>query len=323
MSILTRSRSVVCAAAALLAGCASVDDLKSIEDRMALLETQTEEMHASFTELDRLVQNLSGAQHQLADTIKGTQDSLSQDIRALMDGKASAADLASSREGLSRQITELEGRKANRTDVERLEREKFAVRDIERLGLDDIRRRLTAIEYDLRMQREELLTGASTGYRNAVRAARECVVEMEPAISKIFEEKGAACSVFIRDFRTLDDTTTVLGDLLSREFTAFMNARSGLQRSLYREEYVIGLYQQKKLQVPAKEAFNLEYLEKGGFPASSVLVISGRITPTAQAYRLDVEAVDLHDPQFRVSAYRLIPKDADLNQMHEQILRVL
>jgi hypothetical protein len=143
---------------------------------------------------------------------------------------------------------------------------------------------------------------------------------MEPAVSKIIGGNEAECSVFIRAFRTIDDKTTVLGDLLSREFTAFMKARSGLERSLYREEYVIGLYQQKKLQVPAKEALNLENLEKGGFPAKSVLVVSGRITPTAQAYRLDVEATDLKDPQFRASAYRLIPKDADVSQMNEQVV---
>ena len=304
----------------LLAGCASVDDLKRVEGQVAVLDRKTDGIQSSVSDLDRQIQRLAGEQKQLSEALKGTQSSLSQDIRALIDSKASATDLAKTREALSRQITDLEGKKADRADVEKLDREKFAAQDIEKLGLDELRRRLTGVEYDLRTQREELLTGASTGYRNAVKAARECVVEIEPAITKIVSGKEADCSVFIRDFRTLDDKTTVLGDLLSREFTAFMKARTGLER-IYREEYVIGLYQQKKLQVPAKEAFNLEYLEKTGFPTKSVLVLSGRITTTAQAYRLDVEATDLKDPQFRASAYRLIPKDADLNQMHEQVLR--
>jgi len=298
-----------------------MDDFKRLQGQLLGLEQKANEMQARLVELDRQVQSLSGAQRQMGEAIKGTQASLSQEIRALIDSKANASDLVQTRDRLFQQIAELEGKKADRAALERLDREKFAVRDIERLGLDELRRRLTSVEYELRAQREELLTSASTGYRNAVKAARECVAELEPAITRIVVGREEDCSIFIRDFRTLDDRVTVLGDLLSREFTAFMKARSGLERSLYREEYVIGLYQQKKLQVPAKEAFNLENLEKGGFPTRAVLVISGRLTPTAQAYRLDVEVTDLKDPQFRASAFRLIPKDSDVNQMFEQGLR--
>jgi hypothetical protein len=300
-------------------------ELRRMQEQAAALEKKVDALQSSSTasvsDLDRQVQRLAGEQRQLAESLKTTGASLAQDIRTLTSDKANAADLATARESLNRQATELEGRKADRTDIDRLSREKVSVADIERLGLDEIRRRLTAAEYQVRSQREELLTSASTGYRNAVQASRDCVVEIEPMISRIIEGKEKDCSVFIRDFRGLDDRVTVFGDLLSREFTSFMKARSGLDRSLYREEFVIGLYQDKKLQVPAKEAFNLENLERGGFPTKSVLIISGRLTPTATAYRLDVEVTDLKDPQFRASASRLIPKDSDINQMNEQTLK--
>ena len=207
---------------------------------------------------------------------------------------------------------------AEKTDL--LDNKKFNVSDVPKLGINRLKKRLAAVEYELRTLRESQEI-TSAGYRNALKATRSCVVDLEPAISQIVEQAGMpGCSIFIRDFRTLDDKVTVLGDLLSREFAAFLKARTGLEH-IYREEYVIHLYQQKKLKVPAKEAFNLENLEKGGFPTHSVLIISGRLTETLQVYRLDVEVTNLKDPQFRASSSHLIPRDQDVNRMYETILR--
>jgi len=180
--------------------------------------------------------------------------------------------------------------------------------------------RIDAAEYNLRAIREEFLTGASLGYRNTMRAARECAIEMEPILFNLLKGQEADAIVFIRDFRTLDDKVTVLGDLLSREFSLYLRKRSRIKSRFYREEFVIGLYQQKKLKVPAAEAFNLQHLEKAGFQAKVVVVLSGRITRTERMYRVDVEATDLKDPTFRTSVSRYIPRDADVDGMYSREL---
>jgi outer membrane murein-binding lipoprotein Lpp len=316
-------------------GCVRTDQLQSVERRVSQLSSEV-------NGLDRKVNQLSAEQNQLESALKRTEsslaedirslntskasaadlasarDSLAEDIRSLNTSKASAADLASARDSLARQVAALEGKKADRTDIERLDREKFDVQDIEKLGLDEMRRRLISVEYQLRSQREELLSAVSTGYRNAVQAARETAIEMQPVVSKTIRDKREEVAVFIRDFRTLDDQVTVLGDLLSREFAAFMKHRTGVDK-IYREKDVIRLYQQKQLQVPAKDALNLDNLEKGGFPTRSVIVVSGRITPTSRALRLDVEAIDLQDPEFQASAHRLIPRDNEVDEMNSQV----
>ena len=47
--------------------------------------------------------------------------------------------------------------------------------------------RIDAAEYNLRAIREEFLTGASLGYRNTMRAARECAIEMEPILFNLLK----------------------------------------------------------------------------------------------------------------------------------------
>jgi len=269
-----------------------------LDSQLSTLSRRADEMNSQLSRLsehaDRMNSQLSKLS-QYADQLNSQLSTLSR----------SAQEMSLQLAKLSEEVRSLKTTKADATEVKQ--------------GFDVIRRRVDGVEYELRSQREELLSAVSTGYRNAVKSARETAVEMVPVIRRIITEKGGEVAVFIRDFRTTDDQVSVLGDLLSREFAKYLKIRTGAEK-IYREKDVIRLYQQKKLRVPAKEALNLENLEKGGFPTKSVVIISGRITPTSRAFRLDVEAIDLRDPEFQAAASRLIPRDNDVDEMNKKLI---
>jgi len=269
-----------------------------LDSQFSTLSRRTDQMNS---ELSKLSERAAQLDSQLS-TLSRRADQMNSQLSTLSQG---VQEMALRLSELSEEVGSLKTTKADATEV--------------KACFDEIRKRLDGVQYRVDCLEQESLIPVSTGYRNAVRSARGTAVEMVPVIGKTIIKKGGQVAVFIRDFRTTDDQVSVLGDLLSREFAKYLKIRTGAEK-IYREKDVIRLYQQKKLKVPAKEALNLENLEKGGFPTKSVVIISGRITPTSQAFRLDVEAIDLRDPEFQASASRLIPRDNDVDEMNKKLI---
>ncbi|MCF7958801.1 MAG: hypothetical protein K9M57_10170 [Phycisphaerae bacterium] len=286
---------------------------RNVNSAIGSLESKT---HSSINDLDL----------KLISRINNLDSAINLEINALKEKIESEAKLRD--ELLANYCTKKEIENLNlqiTAKMKELEIDKISIAECEKsisaLDIPKIRREIAMLAYELENQKTEFLSGVSIGYRNAMGAVRGGVVGIEPMISEIINE-GGKCSLFVRDFRSLDGNVTSLGDLLSREFTACLKARTGFD-NLYREEYVINLYQQKKLAIPTSEAFNLDNLEKSGFPTERVLIISGKITPLARNYRLDIDVTDLKDPQYRSSISRLIPRDSDIDIMNKTILKKL
>jgi hypothetical protein len=285
----------------MFSGCATKQELKEVEnsmdERMALLKES----------LENRLNNL--------------EESLQKKLGELEDKAARRAELTQKTDSLSAEIERLKDQKADLGLVQDLDRRKFDRTEVEDLNLDEIRKRLSSAEYNLRQLREQFLTPASTGYRNAVRAAQETAMELLPSISDIVGGRKTECSIFVRDFRRLNDTVPVLGDLLAREFASSMRARTGMEKNIYREEQVIRQYKKEGLELPEAEMPNLNVLERLGFNTDAVIVIIGKLTPMADVIRLDVEAIDLANAQFQASSTRLIPTDADVERMCKEPAR--